>query len=168
MVCYKTPVGYVQPVTDTPSPVLLAEGCLGWDKYERQSGRYGAVLINTDSGPSDFAGVPVGVHGRLIAEVVQARRSFHVGDWNRGVGPTTPAAGERIVLGEGPLFVDTEIEEMDPHIGVGDPDEWDGYPMLDVEALYRAHGQDVRLWLEPIDVPASESARDREHAEIDG
>ncbi|MEK9196233.1 MAG: hypothetical protein AAB914_02580, partial [Patescibacteria group bacterium] len=121
---------------------ILAEGRLDWPKYERQTGRYGVVNIQTsgrhpeeydrehlerllarpkastgkgsitrqDEDPTaelaTFRNAPVGTIGRLLVRVLATRESYHVGDGERIIKPTTPEVDEVIILGEGELFAE--------------------------------------------------------------
>lgn len=133
--------------------MILAEGVLNWHPHERQTDRYGAVHIwqgDADGTYATFDDAPVGQRGCLIAEVIGVRPKAHVGDFFRGVGPSTPTVGERVLLGNGTLFIEgPEPQWKTVPIGVrpgGDAE----YPWLDVEALYRVHNQRVRLIFEPL------------------
>lgn len=150
-------------MTDGRPPHLLAEGELNWSRGERQSDRYGAVLIQTGGFfartqeelaaelPAEYArfeNAPIGALGRLLVEVTATRESNHVGDLEREIKPTTPEVGEQITLGEGELFVEIDERENVASIGVRPADgretDW-----MDVQSLYRAHSQDVRLYFVP-------------------
>jgi hypothetical protein len=142
---------------------LLAEGELNWSKYERQTDRYGAVHIQTGGFfartlneldadlPEEYAtfdGAPLGAMGRLLVEVTAARESYHIGDKSREISPSTPEDGERIVLGEGELFVETDDNYAGvPTIGVY-PEDGRETDWLDIGALYRAHCQTVKVYFE--------------------
>ena len=104
---------------------------------------------------------PYGAEGQLMAVVVRARFSSHIGDLALGIKPVRPEVGERISLGEGRLFreapgdrvgvrpkhrrrqwIYTEGPGVPPGAGLQPP-------YMDVRALYRAHEQTVRLEFEP-------------------
>ena len=146
----------------TATTTILAEGRLNWARFERVEDRYGTVTIQTSGalfdGTNDpggtyaeFRDAPIGITGRLVAHVLETRESPHIGDLFRGVFPVTPEVGERIVLGECTLFVAREdpISGDYPAIGVK-PAGVAEYPWMDVEALYRAHEQTVRLEFEAV------------------
>jgi hypothetical protein len=149
--------------------VLIGEGGLNWPASERRSDRYGRVgLQRVGPMPATTEALAAGIEpgtlyptgdwillsgmeaalapGRLVAEVVETRQSGHIGDLFRGIGPSTPAVGERVVLGEGRLFFEEEDEGW--LVGLlpadGRADDW-----LDPRALYRVHAQTVRLYFEP-------------------
>jgi hypothetical protein len=144
---------------------VIGEGVLTWHANERHTNRYGAVFLMTDGDslhePTGYLPIPddapVGLPGRLVAEVTATRQSTHVGDWGRGLYPQTPAVGERIVLGRGRLFCQT-VDRDSPHpvieaVGLAPEDVDDrDIDWLDPRALYRAHEQTVRLVFE--DAPA--------------
>ncbi|KAA2253298.1 hypothetical protein F0L68_33345 [Solihabitans fulvus] len=130
--------------------IVLGTGILRWQRYERQTDRYGTV--NLDRAPygesvdlTPFDTAPVGTRGRLVAVIVDTRRSPHCGDLARGITPTTPQAGEEITLGTGTLFVQ-EFDHGSTEIGLApDDDRYEDW--LDPQALYRCHSQTVRLEL---------------------
>lgn len=128
--------------------VLLGEGVLTWPRYERITDRYGSVgLIKTWEtffSPNiedivEFLDPPIGEFGQLIAEILEARRSPGVGDIARSIPTAIPDIGERIILGEGTLFIENA------HIGVK-PSEKREVDWLSPKALYRVHAQTVRLF----------------------
>jgi hypothetical protein len=138
---------------------VIGEGVLTWHPYERRTDRYGTVFLMTSGDslhePSGYVPIPddapLGLPGRLVAEVTATRQSTHVGDLFRGLHPQTPDVVERIVLGEGRLFCHT-VESGDPYpaieaVGLAPEDDRDT-DWLDPRALYRAHEQTVRLVFE--------------------
>lgn len=142
--------------------IVLSEGTLNWSRYERIGDRYGAIHIETGNEIyANFADAPLGTVGTLIAEVVEARKSGHIGDMFHGFSPETPDVGERIVLGTGTLFAE-ELDDYDiTAIGVRpltETRDWNGASggpdtfWMDPRALYRAHEQTVRLVFEPGEV----------------
>ena len=91
---------------------LLATGNLTWNSAERRTDRYGSVrLTDAAAGDTDVFLAPEmdeleGRQGRLVAEVLEPVDSPHMGDLFRGLSPTTPDLGERVVFGEGELFIE--------------------------------------------------------------
>src|SRR2546430_5740653 len=89
--------------------LVRGEGVLGWPAEERQTDRYGLIHLNPgaddDFAPRRFEIMHAGVHGRLVAVVLEPRPSPHIGDWAHALGPTTPEVGEEIILGTGTLLV---------------------------------------------------------------
>ena len=124
--------------------ILLGTGILNWDRGERVSDRYGFVKLFTAIGSEEtllFDAVHKDKNGRLIAEVIQIRKSDHIGDIFHGVFPVIPDVGENIVLGEGRLVVDDDAVGLTP--ADGRESLW-----LDINMLYRAHLQTVKLYFE--------------------
>ena len=128
---------------------LLGKGILQWSRYERICDRYGAIYLYDDSRDPDV--VPIeprpteGTRGKLIAQVVEVRESYHIGDLMRGLFPSQPGLGEEIVLGEGEIF----YEEVDRYEAVGlRPDDGRDYDWLSPSQLYRVHEQKVELYFE--------------------
>ena len=127
---------------------LIGTGILSWPRYERIGDRYGLVGLfprdneDEDALPMDI--VPLdGFKGQLIAKVLEARKSKHIGDFFRGFFPTTPEVGEEIILGEGTVF----YEAVDDEIFIGlKPEDGRKTDWLDPEKLYRAHQQYVELY----------------------
>jgi len=79
-------------------------------------------------------------YGTLIAIVKETRPSGHVGDFFRGLQPSTPKIGERIELGTGTIF-------YDDHETIGlRPDDGRDRDWLDPRKLYRLHDQTVELY----------------------
>lgn len=138
--------------TEEAATIDLGQGRLWWPRFERQSDRYGTVFLLT--GPDaenyvSFENAPVGQSGRLVAVVVENRRSGHCGDIARSLVPTTPTVGEEITLGAGTLFTDTDADaDLGVPTAVGlAPDDDRDTDWLDPRALYRCHNQTVRLEL---------------------
>ena len=127
----------------------IGTGVLSWDREERVSGRYGAVYlmgpgVNSESRSATYTplDIPDG-RGTLVAIVLEAQQSTHIGDFFRGFFPTTPEVGEEIVLGSG-VIVEEVNAEGQPQIAV-EPTDGRASDWLKPEALYRAHEQTVRL-----------------------
>ncbi len=140
----------IKKATPTQKPTnakehKLGRGVFGWNSNERVSDRYGAVAIYENGKvvlDLKAAKKLVGKRGRLVAHVEETRESHHIGDLFRGIGPTTPKKGEKIVLGEvGTFFVEPDA------VGTK-PDEERESDWLDPRSLYRAHDQTVRLVFE--------------------
>lgn len=136
----------------------LGFGVLTWNRSERISDRYGYVALmpeggnsiasedylplNTDGIEREFGG---GKKCQLVADVIEARESTHIGDLFHGFVPTKPDVGERIVLGQGMLSLVPDNGGM--MVGLMPFDDRRHF-WLDPPMLYRAHEQSVRLWIE--------------------
>lgn len=94
-----------------------------------------------------FENAPVGQPGRLVAVVVETRRSGHCGDIARSLAPVTSSVGEEITLGAGTLFTDSDADLGVPTVVGLAPDDHRDTDWLDPRALYRCHNQTVRLEL---------------------
>lgn len=136
---------------------ILGEGVLTWPRWERITDRYGSIgLIRTWGAFSSlkaedivtFSNIPEGRLGQLLAEVLATRQSPGIGDLSRGFDPQTPNIGERILLGEGILFVehvhDDHLNVERTHLGVKPVDDRE-VDWLFPQALYRVHAQTVKL-----------------------
>ncbi len=135
----------------------LGIGVLTWGRGERVSDRYGAVFLMPEGQNSLNSGDPfvplarpstittTDGRGRLIAEVLETRQSTHIGDFFRGLRPTTPKVGDRFTLGEGTLFFATE--EWGDQVGLTPFDDRES-DWLDPTVLYQVHEQTVRLLFE--------------------
>lgn len=140
--------------SEPPDAITLGEGVLSWPPCERHTDRYGTVCL--DRGPDrvesvPFDTAPVGTHGHLVAVVLATRTSPHVGDWARGLFPTTPTVGEQILLGTG-VLITGRCAEGRWLLGLR-PDDGRDREWLDPAALYRCHHQTVRLHLRPTHRP---------------
>ncbi len=138
--------------------INLGVGVLTWDGSERRSDRYGMVWLMEDGFTSQTRESPESIldvaackslafqRGTLVATVIDARQSTHIGDLFRGIFPSTPDVGERIVLGTGQAH--REYQPYGLTIGLKPDDDRD-FDWLDPKALYRAHEQLVALTFEP-------------------
>lgn len=142
---------------------VLGTGVLTWARGERVSDRYGSVFLmpegqdslnHGDRGPyaatSDDPIIDltrVDGQGRLIAEVLKTRQSTHIGDLFRGLSPTTPQVGDRLILGEGTIWFLSE--EWGDQVGLSPDDDRDA-DWLDPHVLYQVHEQTVRLLFERV------------------
>jgi len=124
--------------------ILIGRGVLTWNKLERISDRYGTVWLHQDGTEE----APVELHipkgrGTLVALVIDARESDHIGDLFRHIYPVTPKTGDRLELGTGEAFA--EKKGRSPlSIGVK-PDDGRKNDWLDPEKLYRCHNSLVEL-----------------------
>ncbi|SEP50605.1 phosphoadenosine phosphosulfate reductase family protein [Amycolatopsis saalfeldensis] len=148
--------------TEETETIELGQGQLWWPRSERQTDRYGTVFLLT--GPDgdtyvSFGNAPVGQPGRLVAVVVETRRSGHCGDIARSLAPTTPTVGEEITLGAGTLFTETDADLGVPTAVGLVPDDQRDTDWLVPRALYRCHNQTVRLELR-VDSPTNGRVRD--------
>jgi len=133
---------------------LIGTGILNWPRKERVYDRYGLVALWPRD---DEMGAPLpmdihpldGVRGQLIAKVLEARGSTHIGDIFRGFLPETPEVGEEIVLGEGVVFYEAH-EEGQIFIGLK-PEDGRTKDWMDPKKLYRAHAQYVALYFKKSD-----------------
>jgi hypothetical protein len=139
--------------------IELGVGVLTWARGERVSDRYGSVFLMPEGQDSltlrdnqTFTPLsrPSAIttsdgRGRLIAEILETRESTHIGDLFRGLSPTTPEVGDRLTLGEGVLFFDTE--DWGDQVGLL-PDDDREIDWLDPRVLYQVHEQTVRLLFE--------------------
>jgi hypothetical protein len=143
----------------TKEVVNFGHGILTWPARERRTDRYGAVYLIQDGADSMSFGVTPslvnelaavsndGRQGTLVATVVDARESTHIGDVFRGVFPRTPQIGTRIVLGSGKLFSEPA---HDGGVIIGlQPEDGRKKDWLDIRALYDAHEQLVNLEFYP-------------------
>lgn len=136
-------------MTARTGETVLGEGVLNWSRCERIGNRYGCFHLESPPSSGKYSawdGAPLGQQGTLTAVIVETRQSGHIGDIFLSVGPTTPEVGERVTLGAGTLF--TETDDGVPQIGL-QPDDGRDELWLDVPGLYRCHNQTVRLIFTP-------------------
>lgn len=154
--------------------MVTGVGIFSWEGLERRSGRYGFVALwSSNYFETDHCKVELDVKAvialegkrvKMTAEVVETRKSGHIGDRFYKIQPETPEVGEVIELGVGTLqlkwFNDVLTMALEPSDG---RDElW-----FDPRKLYRLHDQTVKLALEETEEPEHE-APVLELAESDG
>jgi len=135
------------PLEETKKQEIeLGIGVLNWPRSERVSDRYGTVHLLDEAGPAAeqllLKELPEGQTGSLIAEVLESRKSTHIGDLFRGIFPSTPEVGAKIILGHGKLFYNGN------HVGLQPEDDREK-DWLDPHALYQVHEQTVKLIFVP-------------------
>ena len=128
---------------------ILGTGIFNWPRNERVSDRYGLATVFRSVNGSvciDHSAVDtvLGRRGHLVAVVKETRESQHIGDFFRGLSPSTPRVGDEFVLNEddGELF-DSIIEDQ-RYIGIAPDDDRDA-DCLNPEQLYKCHQQTVDL-----------------------
>lgn len=132
--------------------IVLGTGVLDWPRIERQTDRYGTVLLFRHADRSDpeqvkLESVEEDTYGRLVAKVIEARRPILSGP---KVDPMTvdlaslmPKAGQAFVLGKGYVFYEDGAFGLKPEDGRDE--RW-----LHVGALHRVHNQTVTLSFKPL------------------
>jgi hypothetical protein len=133
----------------------LGIGILNWDGRERRTDRYGTVTLSesTCEGKKtsfvttlniDGIKTLAGKKGTLIARVIEARESRHIGDLFRGFHQTRiPKVDEPFVLGVGKLFYE-KCSFAPLQLGVL-PEDKREQDWLDPQVLYVVHDQTVEL-----------------------
>lgn len=132
--------------------MLIGHGILNWRRNERITDRYGAIHLSSGDGFFViFQRQCEGQRGVLYAIVRETRVSSHCGDMLRGIAPSVPDLGEKIVLGSGTLFYNEDITDTSAKISfVGlKPDDGREHDWLDVHSLYKLHEQTVDLYFDP-------------------
>jgi len=141
------------------SAILLGVGILNWPRIERVTDRYGVVTLSPSGHdcvssvqacryqaltPGSVAGV-----GRLVAIVIETRKSGHIGDLFHQIFPRTPKIGQRIILGKGRLFF--QVDEAVVFVKAVGLEPLDGRhtQWLKIRALFDCHDQTVELWFDP-------------------
>jgi len=137
--------------------LLIGTGVLSWPRSERVSDRYGKVML-MDEGNNSIGGgngkngkltpakdLPeAGTQGRLMVRILKTRESIHIGDFARGLSPSTPAPMQEIVLGYGELFYETDADGW-VYVGLK-PGDGRASDWLNPVNLYRVHEQTVELY----------------------
>lgn len=135
---------------------MIAKGEFGWDKSERVSNRYGAVMVTDHNETSKIINKDkiednIGNKGKLKATVIKGKKSGHIGDIVCGLYQNTiPEEGETYDLGSGELFIEEncstaeESQYMDP-IGIKPEDYQNKNHWLDSEVLYDINDCIVKL-----------------------
>jgi len=134
---------------------VIGKGIFAWDGSERRSDRYGSFTLDKvgydDNGYCPDASWTLGqslssLTGKYVkikVEIIESRDSGHIGDLSRGIYPTRPEVGEKIILGIGEFFASEENWSASGFsVGVKPSDgrmsDW-----FEPEKLYRLHDQTV-------------------------
>jgi hypothetical protein len=139
----------------------LGHGVFTWGGEERRSDRYGAFLLCAEpyAGAAPVTGVTYDKdlaeeledkRVRLVAKVVETRKSGHLGDLFLGIRPSTPEVGEEIDLGVGILHTepcDWDSKATSTFLVPGDPPTRERF-WFDPNKLYRLHDQTVEVFVE--------------------
>jgi hypothetical protein len=143
---------------------LIGVGVFSWHKNERVSNRYGAFFLGMESYNGDKAVsytlhdmdklTPlIGKRVKVVATVVENRKSGHVGDFFLGVGPTMPQIDDTIEIGVGTLDFN-ESEDHEPKSWsqfILEPNDGRSELWMDPRKLYNLHDQTVEIWMEETD-----------------
>jgi hypothetical protein len=138
------------------SEQAIASGIFHWYKEERTEDRYGRFYVthSTDRVQGRVAfdetrmRALVGKRVRILCEVVEARKSGHVGDLYHKIFPTTPNKGEVVDLGVGIFNVVEGPPEGSPQFSL-EPTDGRKVFWMDPHKLYRLHDQTVRVFVHP-------------------
>ena len=129
----------------------MGVGKFSWSGAERRVDRYGSCgLWDDDAGVWLPLLIPEpGVRGWIEVEVLETRKSSHIGDLFHGFFPVTPEVGEVFRLSaeagtvvDAPMDVGFSYERRSIALA---PDDGRDTFWLDPAMLYRAHDQTVRL-----------------------
>lgn len=136
--------------TTEQNKILLGQGVLGWMAHERRSDRYGYVYLDNKDGrkasDTDITYL-VGKRGRLMAKVVETRKSSHIGDFFRNIYPSTPNVGDEIFLSDTGQLVMAVVVDLGEAVSIGvSPDDGRETDWLDPKQLYKVHDQTVKLY----------------------
>lgn len=124
---------------------MKATGTLSWPRSERISDRYGSIHL-TPNVPEAELETLAGLRVSITGVVVETRQSGHLGDFARGIFPTTPDVDERFDLGTGML----ETDRVEGAVCFGlRPDDGRDHDWFDPHVLYRLHDQTVEIEVIP-------------------
>ena len=130
------------------SELLIGEGILDWNRFERVSDRYGAIGLRKSV--TDDRQVKLTKYdgfGILHVKIIETRETAHIGDFFRGVSPTVPKMEEKFVLGRGNIFYYTKVYDGDEYDYVGvKPDDTSKSDWLNIDKLYHCHNQTVKAY----------------------
>ncbi len=130
--------------------IHLGRGEISWNSVERREDRYGTVrLFECGEGEESL---PLhnqqlhGQYGRLVAVVVDGRKSEHIGDMFRGISPPdeAPANGTEFILGaDGEIFFEHiggihEQSELERH-----DDEMMNHIFSEIFGAFQAIGEEI-------------------------
>ena len=136
----------------------LGHGIFSWSGDERRSDRYGSfILLDAPYGKAaclvptynlDLAQKLEGKRVRIVVKVIEPRMSGHAGDLFLGIFPSTPEAGEMVVLGVGIFSVQPDGQDEQINSTVLAPGDGREVFWIDPRKLYRLHDQTVDVWVE--------------------
>ena len=127
-------------------------GVLCWQAKERRSDRYGGLMVLNGDGPTECESVGleplhplVGRHVKIVAKVLEARESYHIGDLFRQIFPKTPKVGQVFELGTGTIIEIDRQDEPEQFIFRRDGVDENDSDWIDPRLLYQLHNQTVEL-----------------------
>jgi len=141
---------------------LIATGIFMWYGYERQSDRYGAFYASPTSFEGETPKVPVVTHTdvieslltrrvRIVAKVVERRKSGHVGDDFHKLKPKPAKVGAEVEVGIGLLH--THGEDGFTFIELR-PEDGRSVFWCDPRRFFELHDQTVEIYAEESTAPA--------------
>jgi hypothetical protein len=141
---------------------LLATGIFMWFGPERQTDRYGAFYAADSSYDGIKPGVPVVTHDdaikslllqrvRVVAKVIENRRSGHAGDDFHKLKPKPAKVGQEVEVGIGFLHANHKegITFIELHPEDGRKTFW-----CNPRRFFELHDQTVEIYAEPTAAPA--------------
>lgn len=137
----------------------IGQGIFTWDGTERRSDRYGGFTLGaTGYTPGvraeacmDLAALKklVGKRVRIIATVIESRKSDHCGDLFHKILPSRPEVGEVVNLGVGALRLETwDWDDGDVTAILLMPGDGRNQFWIDPRKMYRLHDQTVSVDIE--------------------
>lgn len=138
----------------------VGHGIVSWSSTERQSDRYGAIVVGQHNFDGDVRVAAhldvaalrtrVGKRVHITCKIVASRKSGHLGDLHHGIKPSTPKVGEVIDLGVGTLNLEDAGFEGLTAV-VLEPGDGRKHFWFDPYKLYRLHDQTVDVFIEATD-----------------
>lgn len=138
---------------------VTVTGIFTWGRGERVSDRYGFFTTDRQNYNNDASAQVScdsvttlaalnGEQARITVRVLEARTSGHIGDFFRGLSPSTPEVGAEFDLGAGTLrVVFASWSALGCEIGLepadGRPNDW-----FDPRILYQLHDQTVEVTIQ--------------------
>jgi hypothetical protein len=141
---------------------IVGFGIFTWEGFERRSNRYGSFTLcskdyNETTTVEPFLNDLSGFQGkrvRIVAKIITARESGHLGDKILGIYPSMPEIGEEIEIGVG-IFNCKESTWNNFNEIFLLPNDGRNKFWIDPHILYQLHDQTVEIYIEETDMDFS-------------
>lgn len=137
---------------------ILGKGIFTWSPEERRSDRYGAFLLENTNYDTDASYSPVlnqdvfakykGKKVKLVAHILETRKSGHIGDAYLKILPSTPDVDAKIEIGNGIFDAEPQSWSHFKKQFVLKPSDGRNMFWINPEILYRLHDQTVEIMIE--------------------
>lgn len=123
--------------------MILGTGKFTWDSAERRTNRYGSFTL-VDGVEIFDSTIFLNKMVKISCEVLETRKSSHMGDIFLGIYPSTPKVGDVIELGTGIFDIQNSTwNEECPDFFLKNEERRELW--IDPVQLYKVHDQTVRV-----------------------